>query len=214
MRYILASTSPRRQELFKLVVSNFEICPSNADESLLLYFSNREIELILRNEPQQIVKKLAEIKAIAIAKEMEEKPKASTDIENNGDSESTVVVGSDTGVFFENQMLNKPIDKADALRMLKMLSGKTHKVITGVCCVKLVNSKITKMSSDFESTDVVFNELSDTLLCDYVESGLCFGKAGGYGIQDGFPLVKSFVGSYENVMGFPIELVRQMINVI
>ncbi|MEG1805191.1 MAG: Maf family protein [Clostridia bacterium] len=195
MKYILASTSPRRQELFKQVTSEFDIIPSFADENLSLYFSTEKIKKALDEEPEILVKKLAQIKAEEVARHVE-----------NG-----IVVGSDTGVFFEKQMLGKPKDALDAVKMLKELSGKSHKVITGVCVVKVENFKTVKTDIEFDETEVVFNTLSDELIEKYVASKLCFGKAGGYGIQDGYPLVEKYVGSYENVMGFPIELVGKMI---
>lgn len=259
MKYILASTSPRRQELFKRIVSQFDIMPSFADENLSLYFSNAEIVAHLKNSPQELVKMLAQVKATEVAKKVKqwntseietkdtcefnsgkatEKAKAidiinvakstaedTDEIETKDTCEvisensakdvkgmfSGIVVGSDTGVFFENQMIGKPTDGVDATRILKELSGKEHQVISGVCCILVENGKSVKIAIDSDATTVKFNELSTVLVEEYVKSGLCFGKAGAYGIQDGFPLVEWFDGSFENVMGFPLELVKQLI---
>jgi septum formation protein len=187
MQFVLASASPRRKELLAELITTFEICPSNADENVASYSS-----------PEDLVLQLAALKAQEVALRPEH--------------EGKIVIGSDTVVAFDGEVLGKPKDEADAFRMLKMLSGKKHAVYTGVCFAR-------KQGEDFyqetraEKTDVYFVELSDDWIHAYIAGGSPMDKAGAYGIQDG-GLVKKIEGSYTNVVGFPIELVQEMIKEI
>jgi len=119
---------------------------------------------------------------------------------------NSLVVGADTGVFLDGQMLGKPVDKEDAIRLLKMLSGKTHHVITGFCIMYK-----DKIITDFENTIVVFENLDDFAIDRYIKSGQYIGKAGAYGIQDGYGLVKEYIGDLNNVIGFPTEKIKKRI---
>lgn len=115
------------------------------------------------------------------------------------------VIGCDTIVCFGGEILGKPKDRADAFETLKRLSGKTHYVITGVC----VRNKYNKLT-DFDKTEVKFNVLSDEFIKIYVDGGSPLDKAGSYGIQDG-GIVNEYFGSYTNVVGLPVNLVRKML---
>ena len=184
MNWILASASPRRRELLAELIDEFEVIPSLADENLEGDFT-----------PETLVKALAELKA----KEVALRP------ENTGKA----VIGSDTVVAFGGEVLGKPKDEADAFRMLRLLSGKAHAVYTGVCFAQ--NSERGYVAkTQAEKTDVYFEELSDAWIREYIQGGSPMDKAGAYGIQDG-GLVKKIEGSYTNVVGFPIELVQEMI---
>ena len=184
MKWILASASPRRRELLAELIDEFEVIPSLADENLEGDFT-----------PETLVKALAELKA----KEVALRP------ENTGKA----VIGSDTVVAFGGEVLGKPKDEADAFRMLRLLSGKAHAVYTGVCFAQ--NSERGYVAkTQAEKTDVYFEELSDAWIREYIQGGSPMDKAGAYGIQDG-GLVKKIEGSYTNVVGFPIELVQEMI---
>ena len=116
------------------------------------------------------------------------------------------IVSADTIVVLDNEIINKPKNKRDAYDILKKLSNKTHEVITA----------FTIMKGDLDVTDiviskVVFNELSDELINDYIASGSPLDKAGAYGIQDNekFPIVKSYEGSYDNIVGFPVKEIKE-----
>lgn len=183
MKWILASASPRRKELLAEIVDEFDIIPSLADENLEGDFT-----------PEQLVKALAELKAKEVASRPENKGK--------------MVVGSDTVVAFDGKVLGKPKDKADAFRMLKMLSGNAHAVYTGVCFV-CQNEDGYFVDTRAEKTDVYFNDLTDEWIKEYIQGGSPMDKAGAYGIQDG-GLVERIEGSYTNVVGFPVELVKEM----
>lgn len=116
------------------------------------------------------------------------------------------VIGADTIVVLGDEILGKPKDADDQRRMLFELSGRKHRVYTGFA---LLTPE--KKTSGFDVTDVYFNKLSDGLIDDYVRSGLGLDKAGGYGIQDGFGLVEKIDGSYSNVVGFPQEKFRKLL---
>ena len=178
MEYVLASQSPRRRELLSKVIPEFKIVPAETEEKVNLSLS-----------PEQIVCSLAEGKCDEVF----------------GKYPESTVIGCDTVVVFEGEILGKPKDKADALATLRRLSGKTHCVMTGVC-IRNKHNKLIK----YDRTEVIFNDLTDEFINAYVESGSPLDKAGSYGIQDG-GLVKEYYGSYTNVMGLPVDLVRQML---
>ena len=180
MSIILASASPRRKELFGKITEDFKIIVSTVDETV-----PEDIEL------DCIPEYLASIKAEDVARN------------HMGD----IVIGCDTAVFLNGQMLGKPEDKEDAYRMLSSLSGKTHYVITG-CCIRKGCEKL----SFSVKTEVEFFELSREEIEEYIETLESFDKAGAYGIQGkGALLVKKINGDYFNVVGLPIsELNRQL----
>ena len=184
MQYILASASPRRKQLLAELVQDFEIIPSQADE-----------RVEGAPAPKALVAQLAELKAEEVAKRPE--------------NEGKIVIGSDTVVAFGKTVLGKPKDEEDAFRMLKMLSGKKHAVYTGVSFQLVQNGKYLRYTK-VDKTLVYFNDLSDEWIWEYIKGGSPMDKAGAYGIQDG-GLVKGIKGSYTNVVGFPLELVKKMI---
>lgn len=170
---ILASASPRRRELLSVITEDFEVIPSSIEEIV-----PNDISL------SQTAEYLAKIKAVDIAAKHKD----------------VVVIGADTCVIAEDEILGKPKDRADAFRMIKLLSGKTHSVITG-CAV--VYKGITNSFS--VETKVEFYNLSDTEIEEYVNSSEPYDKAGAYAIQGKASLfVKKIVGSYFNVVGLPI----------
>ena len=178
MEYILASASPRRKELLALVLPSFEVIPATSEEKV-------NISLF----PEQMVCSVAEHKCDEVFKTHRDK----------------TVIGCDTVVIFEGDILGKPKDREDAFKTLKRLSGKTHYVITAVC----VRNKYKKLI-EYDRTEVRFNDLSDGFIRIYVDSGSPLDKAGSYGIQDG-GLVKEYYGSYTNVVGLPVTLVKKML---
>lgn len=183
MRYVLASASPRRKQLLAELISDFEIIPSQADESATGL------------SPRALVCELAKRKAKEVALRPE--------------NEGKIVIGSDTVVAFRGEVLGKPVDETDAFRMLKALSGQTHAVYTGVCFAWRTGDEWhTQTAAD--KTEVIFENLSDEWIWGYIRGGSPMDKAGAYGIQDG-GFVKKISGSYTNVVGFPVELVKEML---
>ena len=122
---------------------------------------------------------------------------------------SVVVLGADTIVCLDGKILGKPKDENHAVEMLKTLSGKTHHVITAYAIISR-NKKIV----DSVTTLVTFNDLCDELIENYVKTGSPLDKAGSYGIQDGFDLVKEYNGSLNNVIGLPIEIIKPILDKI
>ncbi len=171
---ILASSSPRRKELLQNLNLTFEIFSSDVDESFNPSLS-----------PSEVVMELAQRKAQAV---FQEHPDA-------------FVIGSDTIVAIQGQILGKPENEADAVRMLNMLSGNQHDVYTGV---SILSSHGTKRF--YEKTEVLFWELTDDEIISYVQSGEPLDKAGAYGIQElGSMLVKKINGDYFAVVGLPVS---------
>lgn len=120
--------------------------------------------------------------------------------------EKTLCLAADTIVVLDGKILEKPADKPENARFLKKLSGRSHYVYTGYA---IVSSDVN--ISGYVKTEVVFNDLSDELISDYVEKGLGLDKAGGYGIQNDYPFVKEYIGSFTNVIGLPMEKVNELL---
>jgi len=177
-KILLASKSPRRHEIFKLAGLDFDYVESSYEEIIPGHITISE----------EIPGWLAEQKAIH------------TDI----DLKDSVLVTADTLVFMDNRVLGKPIDAAQALEFLKALSGRMHRVISGVC---LKTETETILISDI--TNVYFRDLSTEELLYYIETCKPFDKAGAYGAQDwiGIVGIEKIEGSYFNVMGFPMHKV-------
>ena len=177
-KLVLASASPRRQELIQLLGLRAEIHPSGIAED------------VTEADPSLLVQKLAFRKAEDVAKQY---PK------------DYLVVGADTVVFFENRILGKPKSEEDAYKMLSALSGRTHRVYTGVS----LHFQGKKMGF-YEKTEVQFARLTEREIWDYIESKEPMDKAGAYGIQGRFaPFVKGIAGDYYNVMGLPLARLYQ-----
>ena len=175
---ILASASPRRQELLKYIVPEFKIVPADIDETIPADIS-----------PE----KSAEFLAVKKAKHV------------SAENPESVVIGSDTVVIIDGEILGKPRDPADAERMLRLLSGRTHSVITGVClsCGNCIDSFSCK-------TAVKFFDITDEEIRSYVDSGEPMDKAGAYGIQGkGCLLAESIEGDFFNVVGLPASLLKR-----
>ena len=180
---ILASASPRRQELISLISSDATVHPSMVDETVPDGIS-----------PDAVPEFLAVKKASDIAAKFQ----------------SDTVVGADTVVIVDNEILGKPKDRKDAFRMLKLLSGKTHKVITG-CAIFKGNKSI----SFSETTLVTFYSLTDEEINSYVDTNEPMDKAGAYGIQGiGSLLVKEIHGDYFNVVGLPVAKLNKALKKI
>ena len=179
MDWILASASPRRKELFgEVIKKQFDIIVATGEEKA-------EGEL----SPEALVMRLAKQKAEEVA--------CLPQAEGKG------VLGADTVVALNGEILGKPKDEEDAFRMLKALSGNTHEVYTGVCIVYTKKGK-REMKNFSVCTKVTFYPLSDKQIKAYIATGSPMDKAGAYGIQDG-GLVEKIEGSFSNVVGLPVE---------
>lgn len=180
-RVILASESPRRREILKQLIPVFDVIASGVPEHPIPGCS-----------PSETARRLAEEKAGAVAARYP----------------AALVIGSDTVVVAGDEILGKPVDRRDAARMLKRLSGRTHQVITGVgVCSPDGNWSLTV------ETDVTFSELSEEEIAWYVRTGEPMDKAGAYGIQGlGARFIQKIKGNYLNVVGFPLsEVYREFV---
>lgn len=186
-RIILASTSPRRKELIASLHLAFEVIPSHADEDTPPEWT-----------PEQTVQELAMRKALAVYRGLE------------GREQDAVIVGSDTVVVLDGDILGKPVDEADAVRMLSRLQGRVHRVFTGVACIDAVNGQ---SMVQYRQTDVTMKELSDATIRAYVQTGEPSDKAGSYAIQGiGASLIERVEGCYFNVVGLPLSLLSDMLD--
>ena len=179
-KIILASASPRRRELLSTAGFEFEVCAADVDESV----------------PSGT--------APADAAEMTASKKALEAAKSHPDD---IVIGADTIVVADGKILGKPHGKENAAEMLTMLSGKEHKVITGVCIV--CNGKT---ETFYKESRVRFYPLSAKEISDYVATGEPMDKAGAYGIQGkGCTLVESIEGDYFNIVGLPVAAVARIL---
>lgn len=182
-KLILASQSPRRAEILRAVGWNFEAQPANIDESVFA-----------GEDAVSYVKRLALTKAKTVASR----------------NSASLVLGADTTVVSNAEILGQPIDDDDARRMLRVLSGQWHEVVTGVALVD--PQEPSKALVDHETTRVRFAEMSAEQIDWYVATGEPRGKAGAYGIQGKAALfIEEIAGDYFNVMGLPIRLVFEML---
>jgi septum formation protein len=187
---ILASASPRRRDLLEQIGLTFEIETADIDETPRL-----------AEEPMAYTMRLAEHKAAAVMAKLAKQR----------DPARLVVLGADTTVVCAGQILGKPVDEADAARMLRLLSGKTHEVITGVALVTGMSAPLVAA----EVTEVVVNALTERQIADYVATGEPMGKAGSYAIQGrAARFIPRIEGCYFNVVGLPLARVSAMLSLL
>jgi septum formation protein len=181
---ILASSSPRRRDLLDQIGLTFTVETADIDETPQL-----------AEDPIAYVKRLAEHKAAAV-------------FARHTDRSRLIVLGADTTVVIDNQILGKPVDETDAARILRLLSGRTHRVITGVALVTATAPPLIAA----EITEVEFSPLTDREIAAYIATGEPLGKAGAYGIQGrAAKFIPRINGCYFNVMGLPLARVTAML---
>jgi septum formation protein len=180
MRLVLASSSPRRADLLRAAGIPFDVFPVDIDE----HFRVGE-------KPEHAVARLADEKAAVAA----------------AAHPDAVVLGADTTVVIRGEALAKPADAADAARMLRMLAGRSHEVLTGVCV-----SHQGRRLVHVEPTRVRMAQLGESEIAWYVSTGEPFDKAGGYAVQGlGSRFIEGIDGSYSNVVGLPISSVYELL---
>ncbi len=199
IRLILASASPRRSELLHQAGLRPEICPSHKEERSRA------------KTPAALVRALSRTKAEDIAGQVLEEARRNAggtgaDVSGSGSgSFPFLVIGADTIVVHDGEVLGKPKDPEDAVRMLKGLSGRTHHVYTGVTLILCGQTEILKEHSFYEKTAVHVYPLTEAEIRAYVESGDPMDKAGAYGIQGAFgQYIRGISGDYTNVVGLPL----------
>lgn len=182
MDIILASASPRRKEILENVNLKFTVQSSHIEE------------VVLENEPpKDLVMRLAFEKCMDVAKK----------------NPNALVIGADTIVALDNNILGKPKDEHHAYEMIKSLSNKKHEVITGI---SLINLSLNKKVTDYVVSEVTFKDLSEETIKDYIKTKESLDKAGAYGIQGyGALLVDSIKGDYFNIVGLPISKIGDLL---
>ena len=182
---VLASASPRRQELLRNAGIAFTVQPADIDETPLQ-----------GEAPRDCAERLAREKAAAIFRNRPQ----------------DYVLGADTIVVIDETILGKPRDAADAARMLRLLSGRTHAVITGVCLIS-PSADNAEVRTASETTLVTMREISDNEIRDYIATGEPMDKAGAYAIQGiASRWIPRIEGDYSNVVGLPVALIYAMLH--
>lgn len=179
-KIILASGSPRRRKLLEQINIEFDVIVSGVEETVES-----------KSSPQEIVRDLASLKAEEVSSRVSD----------------ALVIGADTIVALDNVILEKPENESEAIKMLRKLSGRNHRVLTGVALYKVDESQnIVARHTFWEQTIVTFGAIEERDLRAYVKTGSPMDKAGGYGIQDDFGaiFVKGINGDYYNVVGLPL----------
>lgn len=181
MKLVLASQSPRRRELLLKMGYSFEVVVSQYEEVI---------------DPKWSVEDVPQNLALHKAKEV-----------YNRIPGENIVIGCDTIVTIDDEILGKPKDREDALRMLKKLAGREHRVISGLCVITPKKTCLTK-----EISYVKFKRMSESDIEDYVSTGEPMDKAGGYGIQGiACKYIEGYRGSYNNIVGLPTEALTEIL---
>jgi septum formation protein len=180
-KIILASKSPRRKEILSSIIDEFEIVESDYTE-----------DITLDMPPDELAMYLAKGKALDVAKN------------NQG-----IIISADTFIVLKNKVLGKPKNEEDAIKMLKMLSGKKHVVYTGIALIDTENNHI---KQGVEKTSIHFRKLTDAEIIKYVKTKEPLDKAGSYAIQGkGMILISKINGCYTNVIGLPVNLLKKLL---
>lgn len=208
-KIILASQSPRRQEILSLGGYEYEVCVSSAEEQI----PPEELENLT---PQELVEKLARVKAEDVyrrncSKNME---KSTTGNQAADSVEEITVIGADTVVAVDGCVLGKPKTEDEAKQMLARLSGRTHDVFTGVCILWTDSDTQEEIHGNtFHChTKVTFYPMTEEEIDNYVATGDCMDKAGAYGIQSGAAkYIQGIEGDYLNVVGLPLSKIYHVL---
>lgn len=186
-KIILGSGSPRRRELLAQIGMMFEVIVSDGEE------------IYTNTVPEEIVKELALMKAEHVSQIVEDK-------------NSSVIIGADTVVVLDHQILGKPKNEDEAFQMLKHLQGRAHQVYTGTALLVYEEDGSKQVVSHAEKTEVFVHEMSDEEIRQYIATGEPMDKAGSYGIQGCFAAyIDRIEGDYYNVVGLPVAYLYQQL---
>lgn len=194
MRLILASSSPRRKELLKKITDDFIVIESNFDEKTIEF----------QGDVSKYVMELAKAKAMDVSNKLRNEANYKKLLD-----QEVFIIGCDTVVETENNILGKPKDNLEAEIMLKKLSGKVHRVYSGIA---VVNASKKVFETDYACTEVAFSKLSMDEIRNYIKSGESLDKAGAYGIQGKAAIfVEEIRGCYYNIVGLPLNKLYKML---
>jgi septum formation protein len=189
-KYVLASASPRRSELLSQIGLDFCVYPAHGEE------------VITRQKPSEIVEELSCAKACEV----------SESFKGSEENDTIIVIGADTIVACDEEIMGKPKDREDAVRMLSRLEGRTHQVYTGVTLV-ILKSEGTRKVTFHEQTDVTMYPMTMDEISRYVDTREPMDKAGAYAIQGRCAAyIKGINGDYNNVVGLPVARLMHEIN--
>lgn len=198
-RIILASASPRRKELLEQIGLTFDILVSDAPE------------VITKSEPAEVVAELSLQKAEAVAQKIAAQEKGLPKTASQKAEKGVIVIGADTVVCQDGQIMGKPKDKEEAAKMLSRLAGNTHSVFTGVTVI--ADGAVVRTFSC--ETKVCVYPMTQKEIWDYIGTGEPMDKAGAYGIQGRFAAwVESIEGDYNNVVGLPVAALWQVLKAL
>ncbi len=195
---ILASQSPRRQEILSLGGYEYKVCVSSAEEQI----PPEELENLT---PQELVERLARVKAEDVYRRNC----------NKNSVEEITVIGADTVVAVDGRVLGKPRTEDEAYEMLSMLEGRTHDVFTGVCILWTNPDTQAEIQGNIFHchTKVTFYPMTEKEIDNYVATGDCMDKAGAYGIQSGAAkYIQGIEGDYLNVVGLPLSKIYHVLS--
>lgn len=185
MNCILASKSPRRREILETMGLSFEVVVADTDET-----SDER-------DPYRLVELLSERKGLAVRERLAREGR---------ELSSTLIISSDTVVAIDGEILGKPRDREDACRMLRLYSGRTHEVVSGIC---LIRGDVCAVAH--EVTEVEFDVMDEETICRYVECAQPYDKAGAYAIQGlASAYIKGIHGDYFNVVGLPVHRMNRL----
>lgn len=198
-RLILASSSPRRIEILRQAKVDFEVIfPEDVKEDNISSDPALHVLELSKRKTENVSKKVSEFDIQNQKRESREK--------------DCLILGADTIVVLNGEILGKPLNREDAFNILKKLSGKEHKVYTGIT---LLNKNKAKVLSDYQITRVKFNQLQDKEIEEYIDTGEPLDKAGAYGIQGmGSFLVERREGDLDNVIGLPMRKLKELLTKI
>lgn len=194
MKLVLASSSPRRKELLKKITDDFIIIESDFDEETISF----------QGDVSEYVMKLAKAKAADVLSKIRREERYSSLMQ-----EEVLIIGCDTVVEIQNNILGKPKDNLEAEVMLKKLSGKVHRVYSGIA---VLDASKNVFKTDYACTEVAFSKLSNHEIKNYINSGESLDKAGAYGIQGKAAIfVEEIRGCYYNIVGLPLNKLYRML---
>lgn len=189
MKIILASASPRRQELLHMIYPDFDILTADGEESAAFSTASEFVQTLAKQKGDQVI---------------------SQHSASFSQEETTIVISADTIVYSNGCVLGKPADAQKAHQMLSDLSGKNHQVYTGLCISVLKGTDLVNQILADECTSVRVMSLTDEEINSYIQTGDPFDKAGGYGIQGLFgKYIEGIDGDYYNVVGLPVNRLYQ-----
>lgn len=189
MQIILASESPRRKEILDTMGISYIVLTESVEE------------ITRETQPEQKVQALAKLKSEAVRNKLTRQQSYHNEY---------IIIGADTMVFYKEHALGKPKSKEDAARMLRMLSGQVHQVITGVSILIHHQDGQEESISLAVATKVIVRTLSEQQISEYIETGEPMDKAGAYAIQGKFGIhVQEIIGDYYNIVGFPIARIYE-----